>query len=83
MPHSYAIGSAKHGYATWLRHVRLCLLRQIRLRHMVTLHTELRHSAVLRHLASLLASLNYFLNYLLAYLPTYLLTYSLTFLLTH
>ena len=33
-----------HGYATCLCHVWSCQLRQIRLRHMVTLHMELRHS---------------------------------------
>jgi len=60
MPHSYAMygyaGYAKFGYDTWLRHIRLCRLRH-RLRHIVTLHTELRHSASLRHPASLLVSL--------------------------
>ena len=40
-----------HGYAICLCHVWSCQLCQIQLRHMVTLHTELRHSA------SLLASL--------------------------
>ena len=48
MTHSYA-GYVKHGYTTWLRHVRLCRLYQIRLRRVITLHTELRHSASLRH----------------------------------
>jgi len=60
---SYAIGYAKHGYATWLRHVRLRQLRhrlwQTRLRHIVTplvvtpwlRQTRLRHmwSRRLRH----------------------------------
>ena len=53
MTHSYAMygyaGYVKHGYTTWLRHVRLCRLYQIRLRRVITLHTELRHSASLRH----------------------------------
>ena len=59
MPNSVML----HGYATCLCHVWSCQLRQIRLRHMVMLHTELRHSASLiaplpRHsTASLLASL--------------------------
>ena len=52
-----------HGYAICLCHVWSCQLCQTQLRHMVTLHTELRHSASLlaplpRHsTASLLASL--------------------------
>jgi len=35
-----------HGYAICLCHVWSCQLCQIQLRHMVTLHTELRHSLV-------------------------------------
>ena len=42
-PHGYAtcghVGYAKHDYATWLCHMWLRRLRQIRLRHMVTPYT--------------------------------------------
>ena len=52
-------------------------LRQSRLRHMVMLHTELRHSRHSWH-HSVTWRLNYFLNYLLTYSLTHLLIYLIT-----